>query len=114
MVMALDAKLHFRVVVGGSVRIGLARQGKNHPGIFFADWRQVVAAVAAGDFDTRPLAPEIDSSRGFDHLADIGSAYAGGAFEKIKFSVGVRVNELSVRDAAHQPQSRNQIAIDRT
>ena len=112
MVMSLDSQGDFRIVVGGRVRIVLPRQGKNHARIFFADWRQFVAAVAAGDFDAGPLSPEIDSGRGFDHLVDVGAADARGALQKIKMPVGVGVDKFRMRDAAHQAQRGDQVAID--
>ena len=100
--MPLDAQVHFRVVVGRGVGIVLPRERKNHAGIFFPHWWQCVAAIAAGDFDARPLAPEIDSGRGFDHFVDVGSADARGTFEKIEVAVGMCLDKLRVRDSAHQ------------
>ena len=100
--MLLNAQEDFRIVVRRGVRIVLPRQGKNHAGIFFAHWRQLVGAIAAGNLNARPLAPEIDSGGGLDHLIDVGPADARGAFEKIEVPVGVCPNEFRVRDSPHQ------------
>src|SRR5271163_978252 len=110
--MAFDTKVDFGVVVGGGVGIVLAGEGKNYAGILFADRGQLITAVAAGDFDAGPLAPQINSRCRFDHFVDVGSADASGTLKKIKMTVCVGVDVFGVRNPAHQAERGNQVAVD--
>src|ERR1051326_240360 len=90
MMMFLDAQEDFRIVISRSVRLLLPRQRENHSRVLLTQCGQLVTPVAAGNFDARPLAPQIKTGRGLDHLADVGSADARGAFQKIELASGMR------------------------
>src|SRR3954471_25091683 len=110
--MLLDPQTHLGVAVAGSVRILLAGKRQNYAGIVFANGWEGVAAISTGDFNARPLAPQVDSGRSFHHFVDISSAHAGRALQKIELAIRLRADELRVRNAAKQPQGRDQVNVD--
>src|ERR1035438_1345649 len=112
--MLFDPQVHFWIVIGCGVRLLLPSKGKNHAGILFPHRRQSVGAISAGDFDARPLSPQIDSGCSLDHLVNVSAADARSTFEKIEMTVGVGMDELRMRDAADQSQGSDQVAVDRS
>src|SRR5579859_3523055 len=107
MMIFRDATDNFRIGVGGSIRMLLASERKNDAGVIAADSGKLVGLLAGGDFEARPLAPQIDVGGGFDDVGDISAANAGGDLDEIKFAVGVGLQKLRVSHAAEKPQGLN-------
>src|SRR5712691_8258879 len=112
MVPLLQAQGDLGIVVRGSVGLFLASERKNDASVVVTRDRRMVGLFAAGDFDARPLTPQVDARGGFDHFADVGAAYARGTFQKVKLSIAARADELGVGNAAHQSQGLDQIAVE--
>ena len=86
-VILRDAIRDFRIAVGGSVRMLLARQRKNGSGIVATNGWKLVGLIPCPDFKPRPLAPEIDARCGLDDIRDISPANTSGDFYEIEFAV---------------------------
>src|SRR5690348_12236753 len=101
MVPLLKPQGDLGIVIRRGVRLFLAGQRKNDSSVVAADWRQFVRLFAAGDFDPRPLPPQVDAGGRLYHLTDVGAAHSRRAFQKIKLSVAAGANELGMRYPAH-------------
>src|SRR5579862_6562341 len=112
MMASLETQGNFRVVVRRSVRILLSGERQDQSSIIAAQGRELVRLLAAGDFDARPLPPQIYAGGNLDHLADVSATHPGRTFQKIEVSVAASANKFRVRYAAHQSQRLDQFAVE--
>src|SRR5437667_12173632 len=96
-----DAVRDFRIGVGRSVGMFLARKRKNHGSVVAARRRKLVGLVPCPNSQAGPLSPEVASRGGFDDIGNVGAADAGSDFDEIKLTVGMGPQELGMRDSAH-------------
>ena len=97
-----DAVSDFGIGVGGRVGMFLAGERKNDGGVVAARRGKLVRLIPCPDFEARPFAPEVDARGGLDDIGNVGAADAGGDFDEVKFAIGMRAEELSVSDSAHE------------
>ena len=65
-----------------------------------------------GDFDPCPLDPGIDAGGEFDDFGDVGAAYACGGLEEVEAAVGLRLDELGVRDAGDEAERLDDLLVN--
>ncbi|OLE76887.1 hypothetical protein AUG19_01895 [archaeon 13_1_20CM_2_54_9] len=100
-----DAVGDFGVGVGGRIGMFLASERKDDCGVVAAQWGKLVRPISCSDFQTRPLAPEVDARGGLDDIGDVSAPDAGGDFNEIKFAIGVSAQELGMGDSAHEAEA---------
>ena len=106
-----------RVTISGASKLERSGSGsrasvRRRPGVVVAHRRQVIRVVLARDLDVRPLAPEIEASRRFDDVDDERAADARRGLEEVPPAIVVRTDELGVRDAAHQAEGGDDLAVE--
>src|SRR5258708_37511876 len=98
--MAIESPDDLGCVVGAGVGLSLTRETDDASGVTVLWFGQGVLHVEeGGDFDSGPLDPGVDAGGEFDDLGDVRAAYAGRGFEEVEAAVGVRLDELGLRDA---------------
>src|SRR6266568_1041388 len=102
----------FVIVVSRSIGMLLPRQGENHSCVISSRGGKLIGLLAGADFESCPLAPEIDACGGFDDIRNVGTSDTRGNLEKIEFPIRMRLQKFSVGHAAHQAKALDEIAID--
>src|SRR5207248_7402942 len=90
----------------------LPRQGENHSRVISSRGGKLIRLLPRADFESRPLAPEIDARGGFDDIRNVSASDSRGNLEKIEFPIRMRLQKFSVGHAAHQAKALGKIAID--
>src|SRR5580692_9723664 len=107
-----DAIDDFGIVVGGCVGLVLAGEGYDRSRVIVASRGQLVWLLPCSHFEACPLAPEVDAGGGLNYIGDVRAADAGGDFQEIEPSIGMRFQEFGVRDAPEKTQLIKDSAID--
>src|SRR5712692_351869 len=95
---------NFRICVGGSIRMFLARERQDDSRVIASGRRKLVRLLPCPDFEARPLAPKVDLGCGLDDIRDIGAADASGDLDEIKLAVRVRAQELRMSHSPHEAE----------
>src|SRR5215831_19273863 len=100
---------YLTIDIDRGVRTFLARQGKD-------DSRMLAARLQSGPgishFEFGPLAPEINSGSGFEHVSNVGAAHARRNFQKIVIAVRVALDKFSMGRTGLHAHGLNQTTID--
>src|SRR5947208_11116845 len=67
--------------------------------------------LIGGSLNPGPLAPEVDASGRLDQIHDVGTAYAGSRFEKVKAVVVSPLDKFHVRCSTHHPESTEDFLV---
>ena len=109
--MLFDAQDDFRIGVGGSIRVGLAREAEDGAGVLLTDGRQLIGLLARAELKFGPFAPEIDAGGGLDNVRDVSAAHASGDFNEIELAIGMGFQKFGMRDTANQAERADKIAV---
>ena len=71
----------------------------------------MVGLLPCSDFEMSPLAPEIYSCRGFDHIRNIGAADSSSNLNEIKASVSVGFQKLGMSDATNEAKADGKFLV---
>ena len=74
--------------------------------------RKFVRLLPCSHFQAGPLAPQIYPGSGFDDVADVGSAHAGGYFNEIELSVAVGSEKFGVGHAANKTEFAEDLTVE--
>src|SRR5579883_471923 len=109
--MLFDAQDDFRIGVGGSIRVGLAREAEYGAGVLLADGRKLIGLLARAELKFGPFAPEIDAGGGLDNVRDVSAAHASGDFNEIELAIGVGFQKLGMSNTTNQAEGADEIAV---
>src|SRR5579872_1653986 len=109
--MLFDAQDDFRIGVGGSIGVGLAREAEDGAGVLLTDGRQLIGLLARAKLEFGPFAPEIDAGGGLDNVRDVSAAHASGDFNEIELAIGMGFQKLGMGNTTNQAEGADEIAV---